>query len=145
MNPAALRIGSLEILGALALFGGLVSKFRPDTVPQVRAREVTVELTVHEPPARGGRRTQSVTVAEGEKAFIGRSSEAAVGVLDPEVSRSHAALQLTKGVLYLADAGSSNGTFLNGKRIDAGGIELFAGDVIDVGTTRIAVNDLVSA
>lgn len=145
MNPAVLRIGSLEILGALALFGGLVSRFRPGSIPQARVQEVTVGLTVHEPPARGGQRHASITLNEGERALIGRSSEAAVGVLDPEVSRSHAALMLTKGVLYLADAGSSNGTFLNGKRVGPGGIELFAGDVIDVGTTRIAVNDLVTA
>ncbi|HET7813843.1 MAG TPA: FHA domain-containing protein [Candidatus Baltobacteraceae bacterium] len=145
MNPAVLRIGSLEILGALAAFGAVISRFRPGAVPQPRVREVTVGLTVQESPARGGRRNATVTIGEGEQASIGRSSDAAVGILDPEVSRSHAALTLTKGVLYLADSGSSNGTFLNGKRVGPGGIEVFAGDVIDVGTTRITVNDLVSA
>jgi adenylate cyclase len=39
------------------------------------------------------------------------------------------------------DLGSSNGTFLNGKRL-TGAIELREGDEVDVGTTRLRVEKL---
>lgn len=141
--PALLRVGSLEMIGALALFGVVAAKVRAE--PPEPPRPAAVELVVHESPARGGRREQRVVLAVDGSAVIGRSSEAAVGVLDPEVSRSHAALSLNRGVVYVADLGSSNGTFLNGKRVDRGGIEVFAGDAIDVGTTRITVSAIEPA
>jgi pSer/pThr/pTyr-binding forkhead associated (FHA) protein len=141
--PAFLRIGSLEILGALALFGVIAAKVRAE--PPVPPRPATLDLVVHEPPARGGRREQRVLLAPRSTAVIGRSSDAAVGVLDPEVSRTHAALSLTDGVVYLADLGSRNGTFLNGKRVQRDGIEVLAGDAIDVGTTRITVSEIQPA
>ncbi len=45
----------------------------------------------------------------------------------------------TTVVLYLTDLGSSNGTFLNGKRLKNEGIEVRPGDDIDVGNTRLTV------
>ena len=56
--------------------------------------------------------------------------------MDPEVSRIHARFESQGGIVYASDAGSSNGTFLNGRRLD-GAIELRPGDAIDVGATRI--------
>ncbi len=141
MFPAQLRIGSLEILGALALFGVLCarSSFEP-AQPRPPARPARLNLTVFEPPSRGGKRELNLEIEPGQPAVIGRSSTADVELCDPEVSRSHAALTLVDGVLYLRDAGSSNGTFLNGKPVDGAGIEVLAGDSVDVGTTRITVN-----
>jgi predicted component of type VI protein secretion system len=133
--PAHLRIGSLEILGALAVFGFAVSRF--GAAPRVRALQVVVKVT--EPLARGGSREVAFEIDKAGPGVIGRSSDAAVGLLDPEVSREHAEISTVNGVAYLADLGSTNGTFLNGKKIDGARIELRAGDEIDVGTTRIAV------
>jgi pSer/pThr/pTyr-binding forkhead associated (FHA) protein len=62
-----------------------------------------------------------------------------VGLLDPEVSRRHARFELARGVVYLTDLQSSNGTFLNGKLLGNEGIEVRPGDDIDVGNTRISV------
>ena len=140
MTPyAALRIGSLEILAALIAFGVLVARMRPELfAPRHRARALQLRLRLREV---GGRppRDVALEVNDGDSALIGRSGGAAVGVSDPEVSRQHARLDLERGVLYLSDCGSSNGTFLNGKPVDENGIELRAGDEIDVGNTRISV------
>lgn len=146
MNLAAhLRVGSLEILIALAVFGAIVRGWRAG-VPAVRRhpRTVRLQLKVHDSPGVvGAARDVAVTLGDGlPAAVIGRSSAAQVGLLDPEVSRRHAQLDLTRGVVYLSDLGSANGTFLNGNRLKNEGIEVRPGDDIDVGTTRITVIEM---
>jgi len=68
--------------------------------------------------------------------IIGRSTGASVQVADREVSRKHTAIELEDGRLVVKDLGSSNGTFLNGRRL-YGGTVLKDGDEIMVGTTRL--------
>lgn len=52
------------------------------------------------------------------------------------LSRNHASLSCdpTTGKIYIRDLKSSNGTFVNGNRIDQNDVELKVGDVIDLGT-----------
>ena len=49
---------------------------------------------------------------------IGRGGANPVQLSDTEVSRYHAEIRLEEGSQVLLDLGSSNGTFLNGKRIE---------------------------
>src|SRR5215216_2023477 len=66
--------------------------------------------------------------------LIGRSTEG-FGALkgDPEISRRHAQISRTdEGRLYISDLGSTNGTFVNGKKIE-GSAWLATGDVVKVG------------
>ncbi|MGH9463959.1 MAG: FHA domain-containing protein, partial [Vicinamibacteria bacterium] len=42
---------------------------------------------------------------------------------DPECSREHAAIEVLGSRVVLRDLGSTNGTFLGGKRIDQGELE----------------------
>lgn len=140
MIPAHLRIGSLEILAALGAFAVLAMRTRSE--PPEPPRPYTVHMTIHDTPARGGRREADVRLRPGDEAVIGRASDAGIGLLDPEVSRRHAVVSLDGGVVYIADAGSSNGTFLNGRPVRGELIELRAGDLIDVGTTRMTVNEI---
>lgn len=139
---AAMRVGSLEILGALVVFG-IVAGRLSRREGAARPKAFSVCVTVREGAARSQARQVSALVAEGDPALIGRSSDAAVELSDPEVSRRHARLEMSRGVLYLADLGSSNGTFLNGKMLGDEGIELRVGDDVDVGNTRITVTDVV--
>lgn len=136
---AQLRVGSLEILAALSLFGVIASRMRP--VQPGKGAALELHLRVFESVAAGGS-AADVTVglnAESPARLIGRSRDADVVLADPEVSRRHARLQLAHGVVYLSDLGSSNGTFLNGKPVKDEGIEVRPGDDIDVGNTRISV------
>jgi two-component system NtrC family sensor kinase len=66
-----------------------------------------------------------------ESALIGRTSEQ-IQLTDNSSSRSHAELRLCNGSWVLIDLGSSNGTFLNGRRITAP-VELSDGDQIKIG------------
>jgi DNA-binding NtrC family response regulator len=64
--------------------------------------------------------------------------EAGVRLDDPRVSAHHATAASSKtGALSIADAGSKNGTFVNGVRIERSTLEL--GDVISVGDTCLVV------
>ncbi len=63
---------------------------------------------------------------------LGRSDSCAVAIPFPTVSRLHARIELQHDRYVLFDAGSANGTFVNGKRIDQG-YQLSTGDEIWLG------------
>ncbi|MEM7217611.1 MAG: FHA domain-containing protein [Pseudomonadota bacterium] len=58
---------------------------------------------------------------------IGRSPRAGISFNNSHISREHARLFVSAGLLWLTDLNSSNGTFVNGKRL-CGGCRLFHGD-----------------
>ena len=67
---------------------------------------------------------------------IGRSPSATLVVPDAQVSRLHARIDLSDGILSLRDLDSRNGTLHNARPIGRP-VALHDGDEIDVGTTRI--------
>ena len=54
---------------------------------------------------------------ESRTYIIGR--EGHIYINDPTVSKQHAEIQIINGEVYLRDLDSTNGTFLNGERIEA--------------------------
>lgn len=75
----------------------------------------------------------------GARLTIGRSEENDIVLAeDTQVSRVHAVLEPLAGGWSVRDVGSSNGTFLNGKRL-AGEMRLGPGDEVRVGRTRIVL------
>ncbi len=70
-----------------------------------------------------------------ERAVIGRSRECEVRVSDLNVSRKHAEIRDQGDQFVLVDLGSTNGTLLNGRKIDRE--KLSDGDTITVGSTQI--------
>ena len=71
-----------------------------------------------------------------EPAIIGRLAGCAVVVSDLNVSRKHAQVRQQGGVFVVSDLGSTNGTLVNGVRIDGERV-LQVGDVISVGATHM--------
>ena len=69
---------------------------------------------------------------EGHRAIIGRAEDADINILEGSLSRRHCCLERRKGVVYLEDLQSSNGTFVNGRRIQRR--QLHDGDRIRFGT-----------
>src|SRR5690349_14690479 len=86
--------------------------------------------------------TAQVTIVDGRaagrkfkveaEATIGRSPDAVIMLDDPEISRIHARIRRTdSGEFEVLDAGSKNGTYVNGTRVER---RLLAyGDKIRVG------------
>ncbi len=135
MNVANARVGSLEIVAAL--FAVAIVAARSRLRPQEEAGVLTpvqAQLRVIE--------VGNVRPFEGTcPLVIGRGQEAQLVLADPEVSRRHARLETQNDTVFLRDLGSSNGTFLNGRRLTSA-IELREGDEVDVGTTRLVVEKL---
>ncbi|MHC4788353.1 MAG: FHA domain-containing protein [Planctomycetota bacterium] len=75
-------------------------------------------------------------IREGQRISLGRDPDVCdVALMDGAVSRKHCTLIEEGGAVRVEDAGSSNGTFINDQRVEAG--ELRPGDRLRLGTTRI--------
>jgi len=78
----------------------------------------------------------------GEKFFIdralltvGRDPESDIFLNDVTVSRKHATFEMVGDAVTIEDAGSLNGTYVNGVRIDKAPLD--DGDVVQVGTFQM--------
>ena len=87
------------------------------------------QAVVHEPEAPKPR-----TVRLSGSTEIGRADGCAIRLSDTYVSQVHARLYGQDGSWYLEDLGSTNGTFLNDRRVGQP-VEVHAGDVVKVGKT----------
>ncbi len=79
-------------------------------------------------------------LAEGQEIVIGRSSELDMVLVEEMVSRKHARIALAEGVISIADLGSTNGTFVNGEKVDEGTLK--EGDRVLIGTNILKVVSL---
>lgn len=88
----------------------LVTPFDPDRdlPPDDGQRAI---ITVLAGPGAG----QSYTL-EGGVLVVGRDEFASVCIADPGLSRRHAEISYHGGQVFIVDAGSTNGTFVNGER-----------------------------
>lgn len=75
--------------------------------------------------------TQREVPLKKARIIIGRQADATMRLPDPNISRQHCELQLDSGRPVLKDLGSSNGTYVNRRRISQ--TELSAGDTISIG------------
>lgn len=74
----------------------------------------------------------------GDVVVMGRSSETDVVLDDPYASDFHLRLVSQEGGMMLHDLGSTNGTYVNGRRVSAP-TELKRGDTIQVGKTVMEI------
>ena len=75
------------------------------------------------------------------KIRIGRANDNDIVVDNKLASRYHAIIQKIKDAYYLKDEGSTNGTFLNGKKIpEAKYFKLQAGDKITIGNSNLVIS-----
>lgn len=73
----------------------------------------------------------------GAAASVGRSRDRDIFLVDPSVSRSHAELEMRRDSLIVRDLDSSNGTFVNGERVQVR--TLAVGDIVAFGKTEMRV------
>lgn len=76
-------------------------------------------------------------LAEGQEIVIGRSSELDMVLVEEMVSRKHARIALADGSISIEDLGSTNGTFVNGEKVQQG--TLREGDRVLIGTNILKV------
>jgi hypothetical protein len=112
---------------------------RPPAEP-APAPYVRIALT-----ALGGTLNDETFLIARSPTVIGRV-EGDIRVADPKVSARHAQVELAGGDAWLRDLGSTNGTFVNGARIEL--VRLKHLDEVTVGTTRLLytyIQDFASA
>jgi hypothetical protein len=68
-------------------------------------------------------------------AQVGRSEESDVFLVDPSVSRAHAMVETAGGAPLVRDLGSTNGTFVNGERVQSRRLQ--DGDELRFGNTQM--------
>ncbi len=104
---------------------------------------VTIDATIPKPPVTGRRfhlrmikgvPAYGVYLVEA-RARVGRSEESDVFLVDPSVSRTHAVVEVDGVEPVVRDLGSTNGTFVNGERIEAK--QLKDGDELMFGNTQM--------
>ncbi len=102
----------------------------------------TVEFTV-----QGKTKRVEFAFAEKQRRSIGRTKENDLQIDDQSISKIHAALVLnSERQLMVADTGSTNGTFINDKRIAYGkAIIINAGDKLKFGNVEIALEHVPKA
>jgi hypothetical protein len=140
-----------ERLG-LGEFGIQTRVATPADAPASERHEESGHTMVYSTAARVASPLQESAIARSERALllyeghrlvvgaggatIGRSRQCDIVVDDPNVSRRHAELRPRGGSWVVSDLGSTNGTSLNGRRIDHPEV-IQSGDQIEVGTSAI--------
>ncbi len=121
---------------------------RPLRAPRRRSSLSGVHEEAHRSghPRTGGRaRSSSFEKGPqpGERFFvdrprltIGRDPESDIFLNDMTVSRTHAVMELIGATVKVTDAGSLNGTYVNGVLVDTA--ELCHGDAVQIGTFQMA-------
>ena len=78
----------------------------------------------------------STFLLEADSTTVGRSTDSGVFLDDITVSRAHATFERrASGEWFLHDAGSLNGTYVNGEQVDE--TKLATGDQVQIGRFRL--------
>jgi hypothetical protein len=101
---------------------------------------VSIEIVDERQPARYALRMLKGLPPDGLYAIdgtmrVGRSDQGEIVLGDPSVSRAHAIVEFDAGAPVVRDLGSTNGTFVNGRRISVE--PLRDGDELRFGNTRM--------
>jgi diguanylate cyclase (GGDEF)-like protein len=83
----------------------------------------------------GDRMGEMFPLKDGSKTSIGRGLQTDVRINDEGISRTHAVVEEDAGTYYLCDAGSTNGTFANGTRVERQALR--EGDKIQIGASSV--------
>jgi FHA domain len=107
----------------------------PTASPPMPDIEVAARISLRD----GSREVPLIFKPGGKRLNVGRASDNELTLNDASVSKIHAALLMTsEGTILVADTGSTNGTYINGRRITYGESRpVEAGDVLGFGDIEV--------
>ncbi len=107
----------------------------PKGVPKIPDVGVVARVTM----SNGTREVALVFKPGGRRLNVGRATDNELALHDNSVSKIHATLLMNQqGTLLVADTGSTNGTFINGRRISYGEArQIENGDVVGFGDVEV--------
>jgi pSer/pThr/pTyr-binding forkhead associated (FHA) protein len=87
---------------------------------------------------------QVCTLKDGsDPVTLGRKADCNIRLINPTVGRHHCQVSLANGQLVAKDLKSSNGTFINGNKIESG--KLKDGDVLECGTAEVKIKAIAAS
>jgi len=133
LDPVTIRWESLAVVaGALALGAWSLRSLQP--APEPKGSEAPAKLVLE--VFRPGREAETIAVEDGCR--IGRGRDCAIALDDSAVSKWHARLHFDGRRASVEDLDSTNGTLVNGRRIEGGAtVQLRRGDEIAAGAHRM--------
>jgi pSer/pThr/pTyr-binding forkhead associated (FHA) protein len=134
-----LQLGFVALLYLILLrfAGSLLRDLRSAEEAQISSRSGIGRLSVLESPA--DEPPNGSTIALGPINSIGRNVNNTIFVEDDFVSANHAMLTFRGRSWFVEDQGSTNGTYVNGHRIDRP-VALSFGDELTVGRVRMRLD-----
>ena len=107
----------------------------PSAAPPMPDIEVIARINVRD----DSKQVPLIFKPGGRRLNVGRASDNDLTLNDASVSKIHAALLMTsEGTILVADTGSTNGTFINGRRIAYGeSRQIEEGDVLGFGDVEV--------
>lgn len=128
---------ALLYLVLMRFAGSLLRDLRQAEQEQIASRSGIGRLSVLESPA--GEPPSGSKIALGPISSIGRNVNNTIFVEDDFVSSNHAMLTFRGRSWFLEDQGSTNGTYVNGHRIDRP-VALSFGDELTIGRVRMRLD-----
>lgn len=107
----------------------------PSAAPPMPDIEVMARINLRD----GSKEVPLIFRPGGKRLNVGRASDNELNLNDASVSKIHAALLMTsEGTILVADTGSTNGTYVNGRRITYGeSRQIEEGDVLGFGDIEV--------
>ncbi len=132
-------------------FGEFEEELKQKDEAERRAKELDAPISSSAPPSHEVVIAVRVTLPDGShearlsfkpggrRMNVGRVSDNDLQLNHPSVSKIHAALVMNaEGTLLVADTGSTNGTYINGRRISYGEArQIVDGDVVGFGDVEV--------
>jgi Protein of unknown function (DUF3662)/Inner membrane component of T3SS, cytoplasmic domain len=120
---------------------------RSPSVPAADATAVFVVPRTDGPRAtireiRADRSSRTIEL-DGRALTIGRAPDNGLVLRDGRASRHHARIDTRRGSLVLTDLGSTNGSWVNDRRVES--VALGEGDRLRIGTTTLVIESVVGA
>jgi hypothetical protein len=125
-----------------AAFG---DRLRPHIIIHHSSKETNVADRSFQLVVRKGPRPGQVFPLTLENVTVGRDPLADIVLNDPEVSRHHAQFIQTQEGYQLKDLGSTNGSFVDGKRIGGEPVTLSPGQIVMFGSNVTLIYQATSA
>ncbi|MBA2264975.1 MAG: FHA domain-containing protein [Chloroflexi bacterium] len=134
-----LQLGFVALLYLVLMrfAGSLLRDLRSAEEAQMSSRSGIGRLSVLESPA--DEPPNGTTIALGPINSIGRNVNNTIFVEDDFVSANHAMLTFRGRSWFVEDQGSTNGTYVNGHRIDRP-VALSFGDELSIGRVRMRLD-----
>jgi pSer/pThr/pTyr-binding forkhead associated (FHA) protein len=134
-----LQLGFVALLYLILMrfAGSLLRDLRSAEEAQISSRSGIGRLSVLESPA--DEPPSGTTIALGPINSIGRNVNNTIFVEDDFVSANHAMLTFRGRSWFVEDQGSTNGTYVNGHRIDRP-VALSFGDELTLGRVRMRLD-----